>query len=58
MDKLTITNGDNTKMKVDLIRYFKFNNDCFLIYSMGEVDEKNYIKIISRHVVVADRILL
>ena len=42
MIKLTITNSDNTKMSVDLIRYFRFKNDCFLIYSMGEVDEKNH----------------
>lgn len=45
MIKLTITNSDNTKMSVDLIRYFRFKNDCFLIYSMGEVDEKNYKKL-------------
>ena len=45
MKKLTITNSDNTKMKVDLVRYFKFKNDCFLVYSIGEVDEKNYMKL-------------
>ncbi|MBP3765915.1 MAG: hypothetical protein J6G98_01875 [Bacilli bacterium] len=45
MKKLTITNSDNTKMTVDLVRYFRFKTDCFLIYSIGEVDEKNYKKL-------------
>ena len=45
MKKIVITNSDNTKMSVDLIRYFKFKNDCFLIYTLGEKDEKNYVKL-------------
>ena len=45
MKKFTITNGDNSKLPVDLVRYFKFKNDCFLIYTIGEVDEKNYSKL-------------
>ncbi len=45
MRSFTITNADNTKMNVDLIRYFKFKTDCFLIYSIGEVDDKNYKKL-------------
>ena len=45
MKKITITNADNTRMTVDLIRYFKFNNDCFLIFNKGEVDEKGYHKL-------------
>lgn len=45
MRSFTITNADNTKMQVDLIRYFKFKTDCFLIYSIGEIDDKNYKKL-------------
>ena len=45
MRSFTITNADNTKMNVDLICYFKFKTDCFLIYSIGEVDDKNYKKL-------------
>ena len=45
MKKLVITNADNSKMTVDLVRYFKFKSDCFLIYTMGEIDEKNYLKL-------------
>ena len=45
MKKLTITNADNSKISVDLVRYFKFKSDCFLIYTLGEVDEKNYKKL-------------
>ena len=45
MKKLIITNGDNSKMTVDLIRYFSFNNDSFLIYTLNETDEKGYLKL-------------
>ena len=45
MKKFTITNGENQKINVDLVRYFKFKNDLFLIYTMNEIDEKNYIKL-------------
>lgn len=45
MEKITITSGDNSKMSVDLVRYFKFKNDYFLIYTMNEMDEKGYLKL-------------
>ena len=45
MKKFIITNGDNQKVEVDLVRYFKFKNDVFLIYTMNEIDEKNYVKL-------------
>lgn len=45
MEKFTITNADNTRMNVDLIRYFKFKNDCYLIYTLNEIDEKGYLKL-------------
>ena len=45
MKNLTITNEDNTKMSVDIVRYFKYKNDCYLIYTMNEVDEKGYLKL-------------
>ena len=45
MKKFTITNSDNTKMTVNLVRYFSFKNDSFLIYNIGEVDEKGYLKL-------------
>lgn len=45
MMKINITNDDNSKLSVDLVRYFKFKTDCYLIYTLGEVDEKNYKKL-------------
>ena len=45
MKKMMITNPDGTKMNVDLVRYFKFRNNCYLIYTIGEFDEKNYQKL-------------
>ena len=32
-------------MSVDIVRYFKYKNDCYLIYTMNEVDEKGYLKL-------------
>ena len=45
MKNFTITNEDNTKMSVDIVRHFKYKNDCYLIYTMNEVDEKGYLKL-------------
>jgi len=45
MKKFTITNSQDEKVVVDLVRYFKFKNDCYLIYTMNEEDEKNYLKL-------------
>lgn len=44
MKRITITNADNTRLEVDLVRYFKFKNDCFLVYTLGELDEKKLPK--------------
>lgn len=45
MIKILLTNNDNSDIEVDLIRYFKYKNDYFLIYTLGETDEKNYLKL-------------
>lgn len=45
MKKMYITNPDNTKLEVDVIRYVKFKNDYYFIYTLHEIDEKGYIKL-------------
>lgn len=45
MRQFVITNENNEHVTVQLVRYFKFNNDKFLIYSRNEIDEKNYMKL-------------
>jgi hypothetical protein len=45
MRRFVIKNEENDHVTVDLIRYFRFKNDEFLIYSKSEVDEKNYMKL-------------
>lgn len=45
MDKIVILNSENQEIDVQVIRYFKYGNDYFLIFSYGEKDEKNYEKL-------------
>lgn len=45
MSKILLTDSENYRKKVDLIRYFKFKSDYFLIYTMGETDEKDFVKL-------------
>lgn len=45
MDKISILNIDNTTVDVDVIRFFNLNGNKYLIYSLNEVDEQNYIKL-------------
>ena len=45
MKKFVIRNEENERVTVDLVRYFRFKNDEFLVYSKSEVDEKDYMKL-------------
>jgi len=45
MDKLSLFNVDNMLVDVDVIRYFRLNNNEYLIYSLNEVDEQSYVKL-------------
>ena len=45
MSKLIIINFDNNKVEVDVIRYFKYKNTNYLIYTLNEIDEKGFTKL-------------
>lgn len=45
MSKLIIKNFDNNKVEVDVIRYFKYKNTNYLIYTLNEIDEKGFTKL-------------
>lgn len=45
MSKLIIKNFDNNKVEVDVIRYFKYKNTNYLIYTLNEIDEKEFTKL-------------
>lgn len=45
MESVNLINVDGETMKVEIIRYFQFNNNNYLIYSLNEVDEQNYVKL-------------
>ena len=40
MDKIILLT-DNAEMMADVVRYFKYNNNYYLIFTYGEKDEKN-----------------
>lgn len=44
MDKIILLT-DNAEMMADVVRYFKYNNNYYLIFTYGEKDEKNYKKL-------------
>ncbi len=45
MEKLLLTNLDNSTFEVELIRYFSYDQDYYLIYTLNEKDDKNYLKL-------------
>ena len=45
MEKILIRNEDNQSIEVELIRYFKYKNTNYLIYTKNEKDEKGYVKL-------------
>lgn len=45
MEKLVITTAENNRLAVDLVRYFSFKSNQYLVYTLNEYDEKNYIQL-------------
>lgn len=42
MYKSLFRDKSNQVFEADIVRYFKYENDYYLIYTLNEVDEKNY----------------
>ncbi len=45
MSKLKIKSFDNSNIEIDVVRYFKYKNTNYLIYTLNETDEKDFIKL-------------
>lgn len=45
MRKVFFRDVRNKKIAVNLIRYFKYKSDYYLVYTLGETDEKNFMKL-------------
>lgn len=45
MEKVVLVNQQNENIEANVVRYFKYNQDYFLIFTLGEKDEKNYQKL-------------
>ena len=42
MKKINLFDSNDRKVQVSLVRFFKFNNDMYFIYTYCELYEKNY----------------
>lgn len=45
MKEIYLSYEDGNTFKVDVIRYFRFKNNKYLIYTLNEKDDKGYIKL-------------
>lgn len=45
MQKITAFNQNNQALEIEIIRYFKQNEKKYLIFTLGEKDANNYIKV-------------
>ena len=45
MDRIVLYNQNGQKFDVEVIRYFKYNDNKYLIFSLGEVDNSGYIQL-------------
>ena len=41
MKKINLFDGNDRKVQVSLVRFFKFNNDMYFIYTLNEKDENS-----------------
>lgn len=45
MEKINLFDINNKRVQVYLVRFFKYNNDKYLIYTLNEQDIKGYVKL-------------
>lgn len=45
MRKISLVDSSNSVFEVDLVRYFDYDDETFLIYTLNETDEKGYLKL-------------
>lgn len=45
MNKVSIKSFDNSNIEVYVIRYFRYKNTNYLIYTLNEIDEKGFTKL-------------
>lgn len=45
MRKISLVDSSNSVFEVDLVRYFEYDSETFLIYTLNETDEKGYLKL-------------
>lgn len=45
MKKISLVDSSNSVFEVDLVRYFEYDSETFLIYTLNETDEKGYLKL-------------
>lgn len=45
MEKINLFDINNKRVQVFLVRFFKYNNDKYLIYTLNEQDMKGYVKL-------------
>ena len=45
MDSIVLYNQNGQKFDVEVIRYFKYNDNKYLIFSLDEVDNNGYIQL-------------
>jgi len=45
MENVNVVNINNELLNINVIRYFEMDNDRYLIYSLNEIDEQNYVKL-------------
>lgn len=43
MNRIFLRDSNNKKINPELVRYFKYQNDYYLIYTFHEIDEKNFM---------------
>lgn len=45
MEKINLLDVNGTSIEVDVVRYFKNNDNAYLIYAMNELDDQEYLKL-------------
>ena len=45
MKQIFLSNENGVLFKVDVVRYFRFKNNVYLIYTLNEKDNREYVKL-------------
>ena len=51
MDKVYVMDNRGREKEATKVRYFKYNDNCYFVYTLNELDNEGYVKLYIKKIV-------